>query len=190
MEIKKILDILKNGGVIAAPTDTVYGLLADVSNPDAIKKVFAIKARSEGKALPILLASFDWLSRFVKVNEAQRQFLAQVWPGKITVILPLKLGVSLINSAFRVPAYPLVIDILNAFSKPLTGTSANKSGAKPSMSAREVREQLTSPAPDYIIDEGVLAPSHPSTIVDLTTSPARIIREGADSDKVKTLLKD
>lgn len=189
-EVKKILNILKNGGVVAAPTDTVYGLLVDVSNPSAIKKIFAIKGRGEGKALPIFLASLDWLSRFVDVTPEQRQFLQQVWPGKVTVILPLKPGVTLINNAFRIPAYPLVIDILNAFGKPLTGTSANKSGTSPCLSAQEVRKQLISPAPDYIIDKGTLAPSQPSTIVDVTTSPFRIIREGADNDKVKTLLKD
>lgn len=194
--MEKILRILAEGGVIAAPTDTVYGLLADATNPNSVAKVFSIKGREGGKALPIFLYSLDWLDEFAEVNPQQKSLLEKVWPGKATAILKLKEKTTLAQNAigrdstcaFRVPDHSLVREILGKFGKPLTGTSANMSGQPPCKNAQCVQKQLATMLPDYIIKGGTLPESKPSTIVDLTKTPFVIIRKGADDKKVEQML--
>lgn len=196
IDINNLIAILTQGGVIATPTDTVYGLLADATNPDAVAKIFAIKGRGEKKALPIFLYSLDWLDEFVEVKPQQKLFLEKVWPGKVTAILKLKEKSTLAQNAigrdstcaFRVPDYPLVKKILGKFGKPLTGTSANMSGQPPCKNAQCVREHFAIMLPDYIIDKGILPDSLPSTIIDLTKTPFAIIRRGAEDKKVEQML--
>lgn len=194
-ELNHIIDILKNGGVIAAPTDTVYGLLADATNAEAVKKVYAIKGRGEKKALPIFLGSLEWLKDYAVFTEEQLVFLKNVWPGKVTVILGLTPNHSLAKNAiientaaFRVPNYKLILEILAAFKKPLIGTSANYSDIPSCYDARCVKKQLAKMPPDLIIDEGELAPSKPSTIIDLTKTPSRVVRKGAGYEKISAFL--
>ncbi|MBI3335303.1 MAG: threonylcarbamoyl-AMP synthase [Candidatus Portnoybacteria bacterium] len=190
---KLIIDILKQGGVVAAPTDTVYGLLADATNSEAVEKIYKIKGRKGEKALPIFLYSLDWLGEFVEIKPQQKSFLEKVWPGKVTVILKLKEKTSLApnaiskegSAAFRIPNHPLVIEILKEFKKPLTGTSANRSGMPPCLDAECIKKQLTQLKPDFIIDIGKLPPRKPSTIVDLTKTPPQIVRRGSDYKSVK-----
>jgi len=197
-EARKVLIVatLTQGGVIATPTDTVYGLLADATNPEAVAKVFAIKGREDKKALPVFLFDISWIEQFADITPPQRNFLERVWPGKVTAILKLKEKTTLAQNAigrdntcaFRVPDYPLVREILGKFGKPLTGTSANMSGKPPCKNAQCVREQLAVILPDYIIDKGILPDSLPSTILDLTKMPFAIIRRGAEDKKVGQLL--
>lgn len=195
-KLKQVLKILHQGGVIAAPTDTIYGLLADATNPEAVKRVYEIKGRGIRKALPIFLYSLDWLNEFAEVKLQQKSFLKTVWPGKITVILKLKEKTSLApnavskdgTSAFRIPKDPLILDILKQFKKPLTGTSANRSGMPPCLNTECIKTQLKEPPPDYIIEGGRLRQSEPSTIIDLTKTPPKILRKGAEYEKAKRVL--
>lgn len=196
--VNEAIKILRGGGVITAPTDTVYGLLADATNPDAVEKVYHIKGREEEKALPVFLYSLDWVDRFALVNDGQRKFLQNVWPGKVTVVVTLRKNHTLAPNAvskegtcaFRIPNQTLVLDIIRQFKKPLTGTSANRSGMAPCRDAACVREQLQDLPPDLIIDWGILPWSEPSTTVDLTKTPPRILRKGGDYEKVLRLVQE
>lgn len=194
-DINNIIAILQNGGVVAAPTDTVYGLLADATNMEAVKKVYAIKGREKGKALPIFLGSSEWLKDYAIFNEKQSVFLKTIWPGKVTVILELTINHSLAKNAiientaaFRVPNYKLILDILAAFKKPLTSTSANYSDMPPCYNAQCVKNQLRQLPPDFIINKGELAPCEPSTIIDLTKTPPYLVRKGAEYEKIISFL--
>lgn len=190
--MNEYIRILREGGVIAAPTDTVYGLLADATNPDAVEKVYQIKGRGKGKALPVFLYSLDWVDKFALVNDAERKFLQKVWPGKVTVVVRLRKNHTLAPNAisrertcaFRIPNQSLILELLANYKKPLTGTSANISGMPPCSDAKCVKHQLKKTAPDLIIDWGKLPPSEASTIIDLTKSPWRITRKGADYENV------
>lgn len=190
--VNEAIKILRGGGVIASPTDTVYGLLADATNPDAVKKVYRIKGREEGKALPVFLYSLDWVDRFALVNDEQRKFLQNIWPGKVTVVVKLRKNHTLAPNvvskeetiALRIPNQTLILELLANYKKPLTGTSANISGMPPCLDAKCVKRQLTKTVPDLIIDWGNLPPSEASTIIDLTKSPWRITRKGAGYENV------
>lgn len=194
-KLTRIIAILKNGGVVAAPTDTVYGLLADATNAEAVKKVYTIKGRGQEKALPVFLGSLEWLKDYAVFNNEQSLFLKSVWPGKVTVILELKANHSLAKNAiikntaaFRVPNHKLVLAVLAAFKKPLTGTSANYSDMPSCRNPECIKKQFAHTLPDFIIDEGELTASEPSTIIDLTKTPPRVVRKGAEYEKISHFL--
>lgn len=190
--------ILKNGGVIAAPTDTVYGLLADATNPDAVEKVYTIKGRGEDKALPIFIPSLDTLKDIALVTEAYLAWLKTLWPGKVTFVFNSKPDTPLAPNAIakdktvalRIPNHPLILDILKQYNKPLTGTSANRSGEPSCLDTYCIETQLRLALPDAIIDGGTLRPSEASTIADLTKTPPTIVRKGADYEKVLRLVQE
>lgn len=195
--LKKIITILGKGGVIATPTDTVYGLLADATNSEAIEKIYRIKGREGEKALPIFVENMEAAKEIVYISPEQESFLAQVWPGKVSAVIPLKEGAPLATNAIqknrtvalRVPSHPLLLKILRAYKKPLTGTSANRSGQPNCLDIDSIKKQLAEHLPDFIIEGGVLPESQPSTIVNFTLNPPRIIRNGAEDKKVEQMLQ-
>ncbi len=192
MPMKNYIRILREGGVLAIPTDTVYGLAADATNPQAVAKVFTIKGRGEEKALPIFAMDLAMARTIAEISPSQETFLQRVWPGKVTAVLRLRNDAPLAKNAvasdgtvaLRVPNHPLVRDLLQRFQKPITGTSANKSGLASCRNTASLRSQLAGNLPDYIIDGGELPESLPSTIVDLTKRTPTIIRNGAADKKV------
>jgi L-threonylcarbamoyladenylate synthase len=193
--ISEIITILKQRGVVAAPTDTVYGLLADATNEEAVAKIFTIKGRDERKALPIFVRDIAMAKNIAEMSEEQEQLLSALWPGKVTFVLskhpssPLASNVGDTHTiALRIPHHPLIQQILEAFNKPLTGTSANRSGQPSCLSWEAVKKQLANNLPDFIIEGEELPPSLPSTIVDITTKPFRIIRKGAEDKKVEQMV--
>lgn len=194
--LRAIINVLSKGGIIAAPTDTVYGLLADAANEIAVKKILAIKGRNAKKGMPIFVASLGDAKKIAHINKKQEAFLSHVWPGKITAILSLKPNAPIAKEAvknngtiaLRVPSHPLILQLLKAYKKPLTGTSANRSGLPSCRNTACIREQLEKLLPDLIVEGGMLATSEPSTIVDLTQEPFKILRDGAECLRVKTLL--
>lgn len=186
----KIVLVLKQGGIVALPTDTVYGLCADANNTDAIAKVFAIKTRHAAKALPVFIRSFEALDEVAHVrHERTRNFLARVWPGKVTALLPsrgwmpIALRGGSLHIGVRLSAHPFLLDVLRAFGGALTATSANISGREACASAEMIKEQFCHfPLhPDYIVDGGTCSGSV-STIVDCTNWPPVIVRRGAVSE--------
>ena len=186
----RVVLALKQGGVVALPTDTVYGLCADANNADAVEKVFAIKTRHAAKALPVFIRSFEALDEVAYVrHERTRNFLSRIWPGKVTALLPSRgwMPIALrggnLHIGVRLPDHTFLHDVLTSFGGALTGTSANINGREACASAETVQEQFCRfpLRPDYVVDGGTCSGSV-STIVDCTDWPPAIIRRGAVSE--------
>ncbi len=174
---------LQNGGLIAFPTDTVYGLACDAFNTVAIEEIYQIKGRDFAKAIPIMVGEFDQILKVAEVvDERSKILIDHFWPGALTVILPkrqeLPYRVSQSSTiGIRMPDHPFCLDLLRK-TGPLAVTSANLSGNPDALSANDVIRQLNEKI-QIIIDGGKSTGGMPSTIVDCSMRPARIIREGA-----------
>jgi len=181
-EIQAALKILKNGGIVAFPTDTVYGLGALAFNNSAIESIYKAKNRPIEKAIPILIGD---LSDFEKVaddipNMALR-FASRFWPGPLTCIVPKKQTLPLAVSAtptvaVRIPDHVDARALLRA-AGPMAVTSANISGGQNPSTAQEVYDQLNGRIP-LILDGGTTQGGIPSTLVDCTGELPMILREG------------
>lgn len=180
--IQEARELIQQGGTIAFPTDTVYGLAVDVFNNNAIREIYAIKERSMLKALPVLIASMTQLETLVsKMDEAAKTLAKAFWPGPLTLILPKAAGLPELLSLYptigvRMPDYPFTLDLLEA-TGPLATTSANISGESNPVTAQNVLEQLGGRI-DLLLDGGETPGATPSTVVDSTVPKIRILREG------------
>ena len=184
-EIFGALDHLKSGGVVVSPTDTLYGLVADVFNQDALERVFTIKGRASDLALPVLISDWAMVGVVAENKSDLAQRLAEkYWPGPLTLVLPKLPGVSCLVTggrdtvAVRSPNHPVPQRLITQLGRPITGTSANLSGEPNPQSLDEVRRQLGNSV-DYIISYGPVPTGTASTIVDLTNGLPKLIREGA-----------
>lgn len=183
--LNRIADMVRQGGVIAYPTDTFYGLGCDPFNPTAIERLFAIKQRERDK--PILLIISDpslviWLT--AERNERFERLSQHFWPGPLTLVLraserlPSALTGETGTIGIRFPDHALCRRIVSAAGGVLTGTSANLTGQPSAVTAEEVPNQLGKSL-DLIVDGGPTPGGAPSTVLDLTQDPPRLIREGA-----------
>ena len=183
--VDKAVEVLRAGGVAAIPTDTVYGLAAHALDAAAVAKVFAVKGRPPGMALPLLLADMTDLSQCcVDVPASARRLADAFWPGPLTLVLrrsdavPAAVTGGGDTVAVRIPNHPVPIEIARRLGSPITGTSANRSGLPPAATAEAVREQLGDRV-DYILDGGAVTAGVPSTVLDLTGPSPVIVRPGA-----------
>lgn len=180
--IDKAVDFLNKGGAIVCPTDTVYGLLADATNKNAVGKVFRIKRREGSKALPIFVKDTEAAKEFALIGEREEAILKEKWPGRFTFVLKKRsakiYGAGKKTIALRIPDYKPINELLKKINKPLTGTSANISGHLASVKIGEVLSQFENEQmrPDLILDAGELQESKPSTIIDLTKNKVKILR--------------
>ncbi len=184
--IEEACRVLKLGGVIVYPTDTVYGLGANACDNLAVDQVFKIKKRSHTKPLPILVRNLDWVMELVYVDHRNRKIIESVWPGTVTVILPKRDYVSPLVTAkgfsvgVRIADFPFVDLLLGKFGYPLTATSANISGEEATSDINTVMARFASAArrPNLVLDAGILPKSQPSTVLDLTGDQPKILRVG------------
>lgn len=174
---------IKEGGVVIAPTDTVYGMIADATNESAITKLFEIKNRPTNKSLPIFVQSIEVAKNWAIISGEQESYLKNNWPGKVTTILKRKddtkiFGVEIETIALRIPNFPFINSLLEQVQVPLAGTSANISGKPSSTRIDEILQQFADAKilPDLIISNGDLPESQPSTIVDLSQAEIKVIR--------------
>jgi len=182
--IEKAGRLIKKGKIIICPTDTVYGILSDAQNKQAVEKVFEIKKRSFKKPIPLFVKDIKMARRLAKIDKTQEKFLEEVWPGKVTAILERKrlriklYGVDKKTIGLRIPKYKLVNALLGKLNRPFAGTSANISGEKASTKIEKILKQFAGRKnqPDLILDAGCLSENKPSTVVDLTTQPFKILR--------------
>lgn len=123
--IEEAVRILKAGGVLEVPTDTVNGLVCDFYNEAAKEEIFRLKKRPREKILPIFISSIDEMKKIVPVSSRQEKFLKRVWPGKVTCVLKKDIG------GFRIPNDKFILRLLKKFRGPLSQTSANISGEPP-----------------------------------------------------------
>jgi len=183
-QIERGVAVLKQGGVIAFPTDTVYGL-GSMIDRDAVQRIYEVKGRPANLALPLLIADITQLDRLViVVPEAARRLAARFWPGALTLVLlksdnvPDYVTSGAKTVAVRIPAHPVPVALAATLNAPVTATSANISGQPAALTAAEVRRQLGNSV-DLIIEGGPVAGGTESTIVDMTGELPVILRQGA-----------
>lgn len=182
--IKLAVSIIKAGGVIAFPTDTVYGIGADMWNPQAIERLYEVKGRTYDKAIPILIGSppqLDLVTDATNVNPQAKKLMDAFWPGAMTLILPKHESVPQRLSAYptvgvRMPDHSLLLQLLMK-TGPLAATSANHSGQPDSFTAQQAEKDLSSKI-ELILDGGTTAGAAPSTVVDCSTGELNILRQG------------
>jgi L-threonylcarbamoyladenylate synthase len=185
--LESVMKVLRGGGLVVFPTDTVYGLLVDATHKAAVSKLLKFKERPAGRAISIFVADMRMLKKYVSVSQPQEQKLSVLLPGPYTAVLPsLGNGQKMLEAenhtlGVRIPAFTLVTDLVAAYGKPLTATSANLSGKSPSHSVSALMNQLSNKKQaliDLVVDGGELPRRKPSTVVDLTQDSIKILRVG------------
>lgn len=182
-EIETAVRILKNDGVIAFPTDTVYGLGADAFNSMAVERIYEVKSRPRHQQLPLLIADAERLTILGDPIPEIAWFLAQrFWPGGLTLVLPKadSLPAHLAQGpgiAVRVPNHPVALALIQHLGNPIIGTSANISGEPAALTADEARQQLAGKI-DFVLNGGKCPGGKESTVVDVTCEPPVVLREG------------
>lgn len=182
--IRKIAEIIKKGGLVIFPTDTVYGILADARNKKAVEKIFKIKKRPKTKPLAIFVKDADMAEKYAFINEKQRKFLEKNWPGKLTVILKSKNklveGVETKDETIgiRMPDYKSIDLLFEKIDFPMVQTSANISGKEATTRIKEILGQFKGEKskPDLTVDAGDLPENKPSKIIDLTAENSTTLR--------------
>lgn len=185
--IKEAAEVIKNGGIVACPTETYYALCARFDNEDTLKYLFMLKGRHSDKPFPLIIGWPELLSFLTEeVNELSRELIRKFWPGPLTILFNAKKGLSefLLKDgkvAVRVPGHSPALELAMAAGIPLTATSGNNTGFPPSQTAQDVMKYFDARI-DMLLDEGVPTPGElPSTIVDPSDGRLVIIREGAVS---------
>ena len=137
---QKVVRAIKSGKVLVCPTDTVYGLLCDAGNKEAVERLYKIKKRPRGKPLPIFVKDIRMAKKLVIIDSRQEKYLKMVWPGKVTAVLEKKDGKGTIG--LRIPNYPWLLHLVEQLNRPLTSTSANISGKPASTKIVEELKQV------------------------------------------------
>lgn len=180
--IPHTIDVLKHGGLVAFPTDTVYGLAVLPTSEEAIDQLYIAKSRNTGKAIAILIGDFDSMNEVAsKLTPSANILMRTFWPGPLTIIVPRH--ASLPNNiaqtptvGVRMPDHPVALSLLKS-AGPLAVTSANISGQPNPMTAADVLEQLEGRI-HLIVDGGKTPGGVPSTVVDCTGDEIKILRSG------------
>lgn len=184
---KYIASVLRKGGLIIMPSDTVYGCVVDATSEESLKKLISFKARPTGKAISVFVASIEDAQNYVSMNERQKETLAALLPGPYTLILPslhvlpLSLEAEDGTLGIRIPKYGWTQEYVTYYGKPLTATSANLAGKSPHYSVEALLHSLSERKKemiDLIIDAGHLPHNKPSTVIDISGGSMKIIRQG------------
>ncbi len=183
-QVERAVALLRSGGVVVFPTDTLYGLGAHVLQERAVERVFRIKGRRENLALPLLLPEVAELRRVaVDIPPLGWCLAHRFWPGALTLVVrrapvvPLRVTGGKETVAVRLPSHPVPRELARRLGAPITGTSANLSGTPSPTTAEAVRAALGDQV-DLIIDGGPCHDGVPSTVLDLTGEVPRILRQG------------
>lgn len=177
-------DILTSGGVVAFPTESFYGLAVNAMDEKAIQRLFIIKKRGGTHPVLILIPSIDSLMKYIHhIPDCARKLMPHFWPGGLTLIFKARPNISPLLTAetgkigVRLSSHPIARALPESINNPITGTSANISGQTPCISANDVIDQLGREI-DLVLDYGETRGGPGSTILDVTTTPPRILREG------------
>ncbi|MHC3469472.1 L-threonylcarbamoyladenylate synthase [Streptomyces sp. 7R007] len=183
-DIEKAAQVLRAGGLVALPTETVYGLGANAEDPAAVARIFQVKGRPPTHPLIVHIGAADQLDDWVEEVPATARLLAEhFWPGPLTLVLrrgrrvPLEATGGLETVAVRVPDHPLALALLSAFGGGVTAPSANRFGSVSPTTADHVRAELGD-AVDFVLDGGPCQVGVESTIVDVTGETPSILRPG------------
>lgn len=183
--LREAAAIVRGGGIIAFPTETFYGLGAHPFDARAVQRIFDLKGRGlrDAPILVLIRSRADLESLAVEITPAAERLMEACWPGPLTLVfrasekVPPVLTAGTGTIGVRLPAHPDVQRLLEAVGGPLTGTSANPSGRPPAATAAEV-ERVLGDGVDAILNGGATPGGLPSTVVDTTVTPPRLIREG------------
>ncbi len=178
------MEVVRGGGVVCFPTRCLYGLGADAFNPAAVERVFEIKQRPPGLPLLVLISRPEQLEELAaKVTPAARLLMERFWPGRLTLVLdarpevPPRLTAGTGRIGVRLAAHPVARALVEAFGRPLTGTSANLSGGGGCRRIAELGPRVAGQV-QLILDAGDLKGGVGSTVVDVTGESPAMIREG------------
>ena len=180
--IEKTFQVIKNGGIVIFPTDTVYGMGCNPYNVNAVEKIYEIKAREKIKSLPVLAYSLDTVKEIANIDSLTEKIVKKYWPGPLTLILELtdeklKKSLKLDNKiAIRIPDSKCTLKLLKK-CKLLVGTSANISGNPSSTDPKECLKNIMNY--DIFLNGGTITSKGESTIVEIENEEIKIIREGA-----------
>lgn len=185
--LEKAAEVLKNGGLVIYPTETLYGIGADATNQKAVNKLTEYKNRPFGKPYSIAVTDEKMAEKYVELNKTAREFYKKFLPGPLTIISKgrhmVARGVESEDGTLgiRIPDYKLVLDIVEKFGKPITSTSANASYKKRPYKISDILDNISKKQKtliDLIIDAGELPKNDPSTVIDTTLDEAVTLRQG------------
>lgn len=185
-KVKKIVDFIKAGKTVILPSDTTYGLCASGFDVESIKKVISIKKRAKNKPLSVFVRDIDMAKNISFIDKEKEKILSEYLPGLFTFILTKKSFVPDMLTAgsntvgIRISKNVLIREIMKSIDYPIIATSANLSGESEIYSMNKIIEQIGESAskPDLVVDGGDLPQIKPSTVVDLTCDPPKILRAG------------
>jgi L-threonylcarbamoyladenylate synthase len=182
--IQEAAQVIHEGGVVAVPTESFYGLAVHALDEKAIERLFAVKRRREDNPVLILIPSKEGLSSYVtEASEKDRKLMERFWPGGLTMvffagsILPRSLTAGTGKIGVRLSSHPVPTELARAVGAPITGTSANRSGRPSCSTAEKVMEALGEDI-DLILDGGKTPGGKGSTVLDVTIDPPVVLREG------------
>ncbi|MFH1000324.1 MAG: L-threonylcarbamoyladenylate synthase [Bacteroidota bacterium] len=183
LEIQTAAEIIKKGGLVAFPTETVYGLGANALNPEAVARIFEMKERPSFDPLIVHISNLECLKLLCRSVDSRVYLLAEkFWPGPLTVVMPKSDAVhdivtsGLESVAIRMPDHPIALQLIKASGNPIAAPSANKFGKLSPTKAAHVKKQL--PNVDYILDGGDTSVGIESTVIALTDAGFQILRPG------------
>ncbi|MDP3260330.1 MAG: L-threonylcarbamoyladenylate synthase [Thermodesulfovibrionales bacterium] len=183
--LRKAIEILNDGGIVAYPTETFYGLGVKFDKEVSLRKLYELKKRPEEKPMPLIIGGRTLLSMIaVSVNETAELLMDKFWPGPLALLLKAKKDLSSYltagtgNIAVRIPGESFALHLARETGFPITATSANPSGMPPAEDADAVIRYFGEEV-DMVIDGGRTAGGLPSTIADVTEKKIKIVREGA-----------
>lgn len=184
-DVDKVVAFLNDGQVIAYPTETIYGLGADVANRRAVKRIYDLKARDYGLPISILVSDIKMLRAVVtEIPDNVLPIMRKFWPGALTILFPASSFIQkgLVTNTgkvgVRISSHPVAAAIVERFGRPITTTSANLTDFPPSLSVKHIQKYFGDRVP-CIVDGGECEPSRGSTVVDIADESMRVIRDGA-----------
>ncbi len=194
--VKEISSLLMEGKLVVMPTETVYGLMCDATDEATILKLMAAKKRKQDSPIAVFVSSMDKAKDLAQEwNEDAQALFTQFCPGPITIVLKKKPVIPDILTqgkqtiGIRIPDEQTLLKLLKRYPNPIAATSANISGNPPAVTAEQAIEQLGLSV-DYVLDKGECKIGKASTVVDLSVSPYRIIREGSiTKQQIESVLK-
>lgn len=186
-DIREAITILKNGGIVIFPTDTVYGIGCRMDNAKAVNQLFRIRKRPRTQAAPVLVDSVAMAQNYLApiTQEVMEQLMKPYWPGALTIVLKCKVDKvpKLVRGGgdtlgVRIPNHPLTLELIRKVGVPILGPSANFHGEKTPFKFEDLDPELTKLADYVLVDKGSLE-RNVSTVIDCSIKPWKILREGA-----------
>ena len=184
--IREAAVLLRRGGLVAFPTETVYGLGANLQDPQAVQELYQVKRRPFEKQATLHIADFKQVeAERVEITPLAWELMQRFWPGPMTLVLARPDGSTI---GFRMPGHPVALALLKEAAVPVVAPSANLTGEQPALTAEQVLKVFLDQI-DAVLDGGPSASGISSTVVDLSSRSSRILREGALAGEIRTLLE-